>query len=122
MRPMRKSNRLRQIGALVILSPMRLQEKDRCIVGGLAKIYAGMSAAVAVVLAVGYGQWLALPLWALAWLLTIVGGRLLGKAIRGSRRRSPYPLIATVVTWLLLVVVVFFGGAAVAMVIEQGVR
>lgn len=82
--------------------------------GGLAKIYAGMSFAVCVVLAVSYGQWLALPFWAVSWLLIIVAGRLLGKAIRGSRRGSPWPLFASVVTWLLLVVVVFLAGAALA--------
>lgn len=87
--------------------------KVGCSVGGLAKIYSVMGGGVVAYLALGRGDWIVLPVFVGVWLLTIVGGRLLGKSIRGSRRRSRWPLFASVVTWLLLVVVTFLAGVAV---------
>lgn len=93
-------------------------ERQGAIVG-LAKVYALMSGAVCLYLAADRGLWVALPFWALSWLLTIIAGRLLWRSIRGSRRGSLWPSIATFTTWLLLVTTVIVAGVALV-AIEQG--
>lgn len=78
-----------------------------------------MAAGVAVYLAADRGLWEVIPVAAALWLLTIIGGRLLWRSIRGSRRGSLWPSIATFTTWLLLVTVVVVAGVALV-AIEQG--
>ena len=77
---------------------------------GLTKLYGIMALGVAVYLTLDRGLWQVWPVAAGVWLLTIIGGRLLWRAIRGSRRGSLWPPIASVVTWLMLVTVVVVAG------------
>lgn len=84
---------------------------------GLTKIYGVMAGGVCLYLAVYRGIWLVLPVGAGLWALAMLAGRLLDQAIRGSRRGSWWPLVASAVTWLLLVVVTVLAGAAVAVAI-----
>lgn len=84
---------------------------------GLTKLYGLMAGGVCLYLAVYRGIWLVLPVGAGLWLLTMIAGRLLDQAIRGSRRGSWWPLFASFVTWLLLVVVTVLAGAAVAVTV-----
>lgn len=79
---------------------------------GLTKLYGLLALAVCLYLAVGRGIWQVLPVAVGLWLLTMIAGRLLDQAIKGSRRGSWWPPFASLVTWLLLVVVVVLSGVA----------
>ena len=81
-----------------------------CTVGGLAKIYGLMALAVCLYLAVDRGLWQVIPVATGVLLITVIGGRLLWRSMRGSRRGSLWPPIASVVTWLMLVTVVVVAG------------
>lgn len=89
--------------------------------GGLAKLYGLMALAVCLYLAADRGLWQVLPVAAALWLLTIVAGRLLWRSIRGSRRGSLWPPIASVATWLLLTTVVVVAGVALVALENGGV-
>ena len=88
---------------------------------GLTKVYGLMAAAVCAYLAVDRGMWQVLPVAAALGALTVVGGRLLWRSMRGSRRGSRWPLFATFTTWLLLTTIAVVAGVFLVALDKGGI-